>query len=298
MLQIPHFPKLKRTIVWMLFGIIGYTTASAQTRDTVYITSTSALVQLQWRTNVKNILVGNINCDTLVAYGQGTQIIIKDVQAEVQRFNVANFIFKINGSVVSGSSSIYTAINNLNSGVTKSLKVFHTYRIVSAVPSTPEANTTYLVGTQDSILIDNLDGNADKLYKIQMMLVNPGGNDLMMLRINNVATNAYDYRYAYAGSTSTQVASNTNRIGLGSVQNGNSLTTLKLYLYAETGVNRIAEWQQGITQASQATVGLPLIGNGVWKNNSTNITSLRLGSDTFGVIDFGVGTVVYVYKLM
>lgn len=298
MLQIPHFPKLKRTIVWMLLGIIGYTTASAQTLDTVYITSTSALVQLQWRTNVKNILVGNINCDTLVAYGQGTQIIIKDVQTEVQRFNVANFIFKINGSVVSGSSNIYTAINNLNSGVTKSLKIFHTYRIVSAVPSTPEANTTYLVGTQDSILIDNLDGNADKLYKIQMMLVNPGGNDLMMLRINNVATNAYDYRYAYAGSTSTQVASNTNRIGLGSVQNGNSLTTLKLYLYAETGVNRIAEWQQGITQAAQATVGLPLIGNGVWKNNSTNITSLRLGSDSFGVIDFGVGTVVYVYKLM
>ena len=298
MLQIPHFPKLKRTIVWMLLGIIGYTTASAQTLDTVYITSTSALVQLQWRTNVKNILVGNINCDTLVAYGQGTQIIIKDVQTEVQRFNVANFIFKINGSVVTGSSNIYTAINNLNSGVTKSLKIFHTYRIVSAVPSTPEANTTYLVGTQDSILIDNLDGNADKLYKIQMMLVNPGGNDLMMLRINNVATNAYDYRYAYAGSTSTQVASNTNRIGLGSVQNGNSLTTLKLYLYAETGVNRIAEWQQGITQAAQATVGLPLIGNGVWKNNSTNITSLRLGSDSFGVIDFGVGTVVYVYKLM
>lgn len=298
MLQIPHFSKLKRTIVWMLLGIIGYTTASAQTLDTVYITSTSALVQLQWRTNVKNILVGNINCDTLVAYGQGTQIIIKDVQTEVQRFNVANFIFKINGSVVSGSSNIYTAINNLNSGVTKSLKIFHTYRIVSAVPSTPEANTTYLVGIQDSILIDNLDGNADKLYKIQMMLVNPGGNDLMMLRINNVATNAYDYRYAYAGSTSTQVASNTNRIGLGSVQNGNSLTTLKLYLYAETGVNRIAEWQQGITQAAQATVGLPLIGNGVWKNNSTNITSLRLGSDSFGVIDFGVGTVVYVYKLM
>ena len=298
MLQIPHFPKLKRTIVWMLLGIIGYTTASAQTLDTVYVTSTSALVQLQWRTNVKNILVGNINCDTLVAYGQGTQIIIKDVQTEVQRFNVANFIFKINGSVVTGSSNIYTAINNLNSGVTKSLKIFHTYRIVSAVPSTPEANTTYLVGTQDSILIDNLDGNADKLYKIQMMLVNPGGNDLMTLRINNVATNAYDYRYAYAGSTSTQVASNTNRIGLGSVQNGNSLTTLKLYLYAETGVNRIAEWQQGITQAAQATVGLPLIGNGVWKNNSTNITSLRLGSDSFGVIDFGVGTVVYVYKLM
>ena len=297
MLQIPHFPKLKRTIVWMLLGIIGYTTASAQTLDTVYITSTSALVQLQWRTNVKNILVGNINCDTLVAYGQGTQVIIKDVQTEVQRFNVANFIFKINGSVVTGSSNIYTAINNLNSGVTKSLKIFHTYRIVSAVPSTPEANTTYLVGTQDSILIDNLDGNADKLYKIQMMLVNPGGNDLMMLRINNVATNAYDYRYAYAGSTSTQVASNTNRIGLGSVQNGNSLTTLKLYLYAETGVNRIAEWQQGITQAAQATVGLPLIGNGVWKNNSTNITSLKLGSDTAGVIQFGVGTVLRLYKL-
>jgi hypothetical protein len=297
MLQISNFSKLKRTIVWMLFGIMGYANVCAQS-DTLYITSTSALVQLQWRTNVKNILVTNINCDTVVAYGQGTQIIIKDVQTEVQRFNVTNFIFKINGSVVTGSSAIYTAVNNLNSGVTKSLKIFHTYRIVSAVPSIQEANTTYLVGDQDTILISGLDGNADKLYKIQMMLVNPGGNDLMTLRVNNVSTNAYDYRYAYAGSTSTQVASNTGRIGLGSVQNGNTLTTLTLYMYAETGVNRIAEWQQGITQASQATVGLPLIGNGIWKNNSTNITTLRFGSDTFGVIDFGVGTVVYVYKLM
>jgi hypothetical protein len=297
MLQISNFSKLKRTIIWMLFGIMGYANVCAQS-DTLYITSTSALVQLQWRTNVKNVLTSGINCDTVVAYGQGTQIIIKDVQTEVQRFNVTNFIFKINGSVVTGSSAIYTAVNNLNSGVTKSLKIFHTYRIVSAVPSIQEANTTYLVGDQDTILISGLDGNADKLYKIQMMLVNPGGNDLMTLRVNNVSTNAYDYRYAYAGSTSTQVASNTGRIGLGSVQNGNTLTTLTLYMYAETGVNRIAEWQQGITQASQATVGLPLIGNGIWKNNSTNITSLRFGSDTFGVIDFGVGTVVYVYKLM
>lgn len=173
-----------------------------------------------------------------------------------------------------------------------------TIKIVASLPVAPESGVTYLIGNQNEIDITGLNGDLDKFYKIEMMLVNPNNNDLMTLRINNVATNAYDYRYAYAGSTSTQVSNNTNRIGLGSVQNGNSLTTLVLNLWAETGVNRIAEWQQGITQAAQATVGLPLIGNGVWKNNSTNITSLRLGSDSFGVIDFGVGTVVYVYKLM
>lgn len=172
-----------------------------------------------------------------------------------------------------------------------------TIKIVASVPATPEAGVTYLIGNQNEINITGLDGNADKFYKLEMMLVNPGLNDLMTLRINNVATNSYDYRYAYAGSTVTQVANNTGRIGLGNVQNGNSLTTLMLNLWAETGVNRIAEWQQGITQAAQATVGLPLIGNGVWKNNSTNITSLKLGSDTVGVIQFGVGTVLRLYKL-
>jgi hypothetical protein len=68
-------------------------------------------------------------------------------------------------------------------------------------------------------------------------------------------------------------------------------------IYAQTGTNRMIQWQQGITQASQATIGLPLIGNAVWKNNSTNMTSIRFGSDTAGVIDYGVGSVVYVYRL-
>jgi hypothetical protein len=172
-----------------------------------------------------------------------------------------------------------------------------TIKIVASLPATPEEGVTYLVGDQNEIDITGLDGNADKFYKLEMMLVNPGANDLMILRVNNVATNAYDYRYAYAGSTSTQVANNTGRIGLGSVQNGDTLTTLMLNLWAETGVNRIAEWQQGISQAAQATVGLPLIGNGIWKNNSTNITSLKLGSDTPTVIQFGVGTVLRLYKL-
>jgi hypothetical protein len=172
-----------------------------------------------------------------------------------------------------------------------------TIKIVASIPVTLETGVTYLVGNQNQIDIKDLDGNADKFYKLEMMLVNPNLNDLIILRVNNVATNAYDFRYAYAGSTSTSVTNNTSRIGLGSVQNGNSLTTLMLNLWAETGVNRIAEWQMGITQAAQATVGLPLIGNGVWKNNSTNITSLRLGSDTAGVIQFGVGTVLRLYKL-
>jgi hypothetical protein len=297
MLQIFNFSKLKRTIVWMLFGIMGYANVCAQSQDTLYITSTSALVQLQWRTNVKNILVTNINCDTLVAYGQGTQIIIKDVQTEVQRFLITSFIFKINGSVVTGSDSIYTEINNLNAGVTPTMKLYQVYRVVDSIPVPPDANTTYLIGTQDTILIDNLDGDRDKFYSLKFLLVNPGANDLMTMRFNNVATNAYDYRYAYAGSTSTQVASNTNRIGIGSVQSGNTLTTLDFDIYAQTGVNRMIQWQQGITQASQATIGLPLIGNAVWKNNSTNMTSIRFGSDTPTVIDYGVGTIVYVYRL-
>lgn len=297
MLQIFNFSKLKRTIIWMLFGIMGYANVCAQSQDTLYITSTSALVQLQWRTNVKNILTSGINCDTLVAYGQGTQIIIKDVQTEVQRFNVTSFIFKINGSVVTGSANIYTSINNLNSGTIPTMKLYQVYRVVDSIPVPPDANTTYLIGTQDTILISNLDGNRDKFYSLKFLLVNPGNNDLMTMRFNNVATNAYDYRYAYAGSTNTQFQTNTNRIGIGSVQNGNTLTTLDFDIYAQTGVNRMIQWQMGITQASQATIGLPLIGNAVWKNNSTNMTSIRFGSDTPTVIDYGVGTIVYVYRL-
>lgn len=291
--------QLKRKLAywtWIILTSISGYVAVAQA-DTLYATSGSGLITLTWKGNVVNVLSSTIVANTGLE-GSTNYLYILSTATQVGRFRATSYRYKINGVVIGNIDSVRNAINALNSGTIPSLKLFHTYRVVDSLPTVQEPNTTYLVGTQDSILVSNLDGDADKFYRINMLIVNPGSNDLLMLRMNNVATNSYDYRYAYAGSTSTQVANNTNRIGLGSVQNGNSLTTLRLDLYAQTGVNRIAEWQQGITQASQATVGLPLIGNGVWKNNSTNLTSLRFGSDTAGVIDFGAGTVIYVYKLM
>lgn len=288
----------KRLAYWtwiILTSISGYV-AVAQA-DTLYATSGSGLITLTWKGNVVNVLSSTIVANTGLE-GSTNYLYILSTATQVGRFRATSYRYKINGVVIGNIDSVRNAINALNSGTIPSLKLFHTYRVVASLPTVQEPNTTYLVGTQDSILVANLNGDADEFYNIKFFLVNPGGNDLLTMRMNNVATNSYDYRYAYAGSTSTQVANNTGRIGLGSVQNGNTLNALDIDIYALTGTNRMVQFRQGSTQASQATVVLPLIGDGVWKNNSTNLTSLRFGSDTAGVIDFGAGTIIYVYKLM
>jgi hypothetical protein len=305
MLQISNFSKLKRTIIWMLFGIMGYANVCAQ--DTLYITSTSALVQLQWRTNVKNILVTNINCDTLVAYGQGTQIIIKDVQTEVQRFNITSFIFKINGSVVTGSSNIYTAINNLNSGVIPKLQLLKTIKIVSALPTILEPNTEYIVGDTNLINITGLNGNNSKLWHIVVNGVASStatADHRLIMTINGITTaGAYtstNSNTTQAGSVSTQNQNMELLIGNVSVINtgANVHFSSNVMLSPRViGANTFRTMSAtGSYSRSSAVYGHTNSG-GTWRDASTNITSIQISTNQPAQTKIKVGTEIQILQL-
>ena len=307
MLQIFPFPKLKRTIIWMLFGIIGYANVSAQSQDTLYITSTSAFVQLQWRTNVKNILVTNVNCDTLVAYGQGTQIIIKDVQTEVQRFLISSFIFKINGSVVTGSANIYTSINALNPGVIPKLQLLKTIKVVSALPSPLEANTDYVVGDTNFINITGLNGNNSKLWQLVINGVATGTatTDLQLIMrfnaINTVGGYTSVSTYTTQGGFVLTSASNLQFI-IGSVPIVNtgatvtfsSAVTISPMVLSSTAFRPIQHF--GSYQRSTAYYG-STSGGGMFRDATTNITSIQITTSNtlFGL--FKVGTEIQLLQL-
>ena len=306
MLQIFNFSKLKRTIIWMLFGIMGYANVCAQS-DTLYITSTSALVQLQWQTNVKNILVTNINCDTLVAYGQGTQIIIKDVQTEVQRFNVANFIFKINGSVVTGSDSIYTEINNLNSGVSEKLQLLKTVKVVSALPATLEPNTEYVVGDTSLINITGLDGNASKLWQIVIngVATSTSTSTLrLLMTINGITTNqAYtsvNQNVTQAGTASSTSSTTDLIIGNVSITNTGADGHFSSNVFLSPNVVNSSIFRTmsatGSFSRSVASYGSVTSG-GMWRDATTNITSIQILTSSTSTTNFKVGTEIQILQL-
>lgn len=308
MLQILPFPKLKRTIIWMLFGIIGYANVSAQSQDTLYITSTSAFVQLQWRTNVKNILVTNVNCDTLVAYGQGTQIIIKDVQTEVQRFLISSFIFKINGSVVSGSSAIYTAINNLNPGVIPKLQLLKTIKVVSALPSPLEANTEYVVGDTGLINITGLNGNKSKIWQVVINGVATSSStaDLRLIMTINGITSAGAYtstnsQITQGGGFSVQNVTTSFLIGIVSAIN----TGANVHFSSNAnispcvvGANTFRTMSATGSYARSTSVYGHTISGGIWRDASTNITSIQITNESTATTKFKVGTEIQLLTLL
>jgi len=288
--------KLTKKVIWFILGILGYAVAQ---NDTVYVTSSAALVQLQYGTTVKNILPANINADTVVLYGQGTQIIFKDVQVEVQRFTISSFVFKINGAVVSGSQSIYTAVNALNTGTIPTMKLIQTYRVVSALPTTLEPMTTYFVGNQTEISLTGLDGNLHKQYTVEGVLINPTSGDFYGLRFNGITGNVYDLHRAAINSAGSIANTNQNAqtsMIIASASGSNSLNNIRLDIYAQTGMNRTVIGQYSRTGASQQTITETGNISGIWRDNSTNIASiqLRLQSAADGV---GVGTVIRLYGL-
>lgn len=171
------------------------------------------------------------------------------------------------------------------------------YKIVSALPGTLENRTTYLIGAQNSIDITGLNGNADQLYKIELVSINPSTNDTQILRFNNVATNVYDFRRSALGDTYSGAATNaTSSIGFNISTGTNSLEQAVITIHASTGKNRtilshsLRGGTNGITMNNQYMT------TGIWRDNSSNITSIQIGypSITGG---YGVGTTLRIFKL-
>jgi hypothetical protein len=178
----------------------------------------------------------------------------------------------------------------------KVMKLIQDIRVVSALPATPDPTVTYLVGAQTSINITGLNGNADQLYQIEAYLSNTASQDVPSIRFNGISTNVYDYRYSYVGQASSTAVNTTNLIAFSPNGNTNSVSLIQFTVNPQTGFNRSIQGQMSRLEANVQTVGALSTFAGIWRDNSTNITSIQFvyPSITSG---YGVGTIIRLFAL-
>jgi len=282
-------------IVILIATMTGFVMAS--TPDTVYITTSGSTLTITQSGTV-------LTQGTTTAYATTTaqtvfspaKVAILNNSTVVRSWNFPDYIFKINGSVVSTTTLFVSGVTALNPGNIKSMKLLKEYQVVTALPSPLETGVTYLVGAQDTINISGLNGNTDKSYRLECTVINPTTSDTHILRFNGVATNVYDYKFSYAGSTSQTAGAAAAFMAICPSVGTNSITHFNLNIDATTGINRTFLGSFTAINANQITVNNSGITAGLWRDNSTNITSMtfRYASISGG---YGVGTRIKVYSL-
>lgn len=198
----------------------------------------------------------------------------------------------INDKSILGASEV--AVPTSLAGI---FKVIRDIQIVSALPAIPESGVTYLVGAQTSISMTGLNGNANQMYQIELVSINPSTNDTQILRFNNVATNVYDFRRSALGDTYSGAATNaTSSIGFNISTGTNSLEQAVITIHASTGKNRtilshaLRGGTNGITMNNQYMT------TGIWRDNSSNITSIQILYPSI-IGGYGVGTRIRLFAL-
>lgn len=287
----------KKIIYWLWIAICSISAQMALAQsDTVYFTSSTSLITMTWKGSVKTIPADAITCDT-GKEGADFYVYVNNGIAQAGRFRYNSFAFKINGVATTRNiDSIRILINALNTGIVPTFKLWKIIEVVSAIPSNPDPYTTYYVGRQTTIEFTGLDGDRDRVYKVEGWLIGDTTNDAMAFRVNGITTNNYDYGYGYVGSTSFQTANNANVMNAGSIQGKTAANQLDLYIEAETGKNRQFLWHINTIGVSQQVISRPLSGGGIWRNTSSNMTSLQFTCPS-AVLMYGVGTKFRLYRL-
>ena len=176
------------------------------------------------------------------------------------------------------------------------MKVVVTIKVVTALPATLEPGVTYLVGAQSTVTLSGLNGGLQQTYQLNANIITPSTGDTLTIRFNGVSANVYDYKYSYAGSTSQVSAAAQSIMAICPASGSNSLTRFKVNIDAYTGVNRTVLGEFTVINASQITVNNSGITAGVWRDNSTNITSIVIGYASISG-GFGVGTTIRLFAL-
>ena len=295
--KIQHLYRLAKLewICIILASLTGY--ALAVTPDTVYITTSGSTLTITQSSTV-------LTQGTSTAYATTTpatvfspaKVAILNNSTVVRSWNFPDYIFKINGSVITTTTLFVSGVTALNPGNVKSFKLLKDIQVVTALPATQDPTVTYIVGAKDTILISGLNGNSDDSYRIIADVINPTTGDNVNLRLNNISTSVYDWRYSYAGSTSTAAANAQPQMSISPTSGGGSLNHISIEMDAKSGNNRhyIATTSQ--VGSSQQIVAGMLLSGGIWRDNSTNISSMcfRYSSITGG---YGVGTRIRVFSL-
>lgn len=169
-------------------------------------------------------------------------------------------------------------------------------QIVSALPAVPVAGVTYLVGAQSTISITGLNGNVQQYYKIIATTINAGTGDTHIMRINTVSTNVYDSRFSYVGAASSTASNAQTSIFISPNNGANSISMFDINIDAVTGKNRTIQGVANVFGSNQITVPLYPTFGGLWRDNSTNITSIQLGYASISN-GYAVGTRVRLFAL-
>jgi len=265
-------------------------------QDTVYIASVGNNATVTYKSTVKSIPLSSISASKFTGTLQPTRVAIFNGATQINDWVFNNYKFKVNSTAITNVDSFVPVVNRLNTASIKSFKLIQEIQVVTALPSSPDPTITYLVGAKDTILISSLDGNTDVMYNIVADVVNPTTSDAITMRVNNISTAVYDYRYSYAGSTSTAAGNAQTSIVLTPTSGGGSINHLSIDIDARTGTNRnLAGFVSQVGSNQQLVAGLLLTG-GNWRDNSTNITSFtfRYASISGG---YGVGTTIKVFAL-
>jgi hypothetical protein len=284
--------RVMAKLILTLFILLGFTHA----QDTIYIQQSGAMVQIDLRQNQYNIIKEDVSASKFTNGSLPIEVLINNNATTVLRLTKIAYIFKISGSVVTDIDSIVSAINGLNPGGIPTFKLWKIIEIVTALPATPDPLTTYYVGAQTTIEFTSLDGDRDKVYKVEGWLIGASSNDAMALRVNGISINNYDYGYGYVGSTTFSTANNSNTMNMGSMQGNTSANQISLYVEAETGKNRQFMWEMNTIGVSQQVIFRPLVGGGIWRNTSSNMTSLQFTAPSVTGM-YGVGTKFRLYRL-
>lgn len=290
-----HILSKLEWIVILIATMTGFVLAA--TPDTVYITTLGSTLTITQSGTVLTQGTSTVYATTTAAtIFNPAKVAILNNSTVVRSWNFPDYIFKINGSVASTTTTFVSGITALNPGNVKSMKLLKDIQVVTALPTTLESGVTYLVGAQDTIAITGLDGNTDKSYRVDASVVNPTTGDTHILRFNGIATNVYDYKYSYAGSTSQTSASAQSFMAICPSVGTNSITHFYLNIDAGIGINRTFLGSFTAINANQITVNNSGLTAGVWRDNSTNMTSMifRYASISGG---YGVGTRIKVYTL-
>lgn len=284
-----------RVMVKLIFTIstlLGF----SYSQDTIYIQKLGAMVQIDLRQNQYNIIKEGVSASKFTNGSLPIEVLINNNATTVLRLTKIAYIFKISGAVVTDIDSIVSAINGLNPGGVPTFKLWKIIEVVTALPVNPDPLTTYYVGAQTTIEFTSLDGNRDKVYKVEGWLIGASTNDAMAFQVNGITTNNYDYGYGYVGSTSFQTANNATTMNIGSMQGNTSANQLSIYIEAETGKNRQFLWEMNTIGVSQQVIFRPLVGGGIWRNTSSNMTSLQFTAPSVTGM-YGVGTKFRLYRL-
>jgi len=166
-----------------------------------------------------------------------------------------------------------------NLGVTPGKLSFGTWQKIA------EINITSAVS---SYTFTGLNGNVDKVYRLQLTLKNDAATTTVYdLRPNDLMTNMLSVHITSDGTTLYQ-GSYSDRLAIGFTPGGHT-DTMDVIFMAETGRIRGMHSRIGRQAATNSSWG------GRWAETTTNITSITIGSLLGSGI--GVGSKLILYKL-